>query len=522
MRNNKEYDINECSSRGVCSLPPAIAAMQELTLLFIEQCAYYILRLEKLGGNSENHEIINHIAVLNSINAISEKQLYEILQRNFYLLKNLENTYIKFCKTNNVKCMPIELPIDYDADMPYYKAIATGERLARINNIKNTKKMTDILLVIIKSVCHNLSALINFEEFYNDAYEDILQALNTFNNNKCENNEIEIQITKLAQTDNTIKKMLSTKLQQMYGKPSLVNVSHSSRHGKAILVSGSNFTDLYNILELTKDKDIDVYTHSNLLISHSLKKFREYKNLIGHYGNSTETCILDFGTFPGAILLTKGERNNGEYLYRGRLFSNDYITSSGMIKIENSNYQPVIEAALNAKGFSSGKIKAETSLGFNEDDIIIKFDKISQDLKNGKIKHIYIIGFNAFSEVQKEYFRIFFEELNNDEFALSFYYKSERENVLTVNVGNYAPFASYLLSKLIERCNINKMTFIFTTCDAMTVSSIVMLKHRGAQNIYMTNCSPTVLNPSVFSAFTKKYNVNVASNAQQDIFDMRS
>ena len=74
---------------------------------------------------------------------------------------------------------------------------------------------------------------------------------------------------------------------------------------------------MYNFIGFRKDLNIDVYTHSNLLIAHAFAKFNSYPNLRAHYGDTTENCILDFSTFPGAILLTKNSRNTTEYLYRG-------------------------------------------------------------------------------------------------------------------------------------------------------------------------------------------------------------
>ena len=83
----------------------------------------------------------------------------------------------------------------------------------------------------------------------------------------------------------------------------------------------------------TKDKNIDVYTHGEMIIAHTYPKFREYKHLIGHFGVGVENCLLDFATFPGAILITKYAVENIEYLYRGRLFTMDSFVPKGAIKM---------------------------------------------------------------------------------------------------------------------------------------------------------------------------------------------
>ncbi len=58
MASNNEFlnnysDSNECTSRGVCSISPAISALEDLLLLFLEHAAYYILNLESLGAKNE-------------------------------------------------------------------------------------------------------------------------------------------------------------------------------------------------------------------------------------------------------------------------------------------------------------------------------------------------------------------------------------------------------------------------------------------------------------------------------------
>ena len=320
------------------------------------------------------------------------------------------------------------------------------------------------------------------------------------NHAKINNNELKEQINKFASSDHLLQLEISRLLLTEFGEISKVKVSHSSRKGKAILVSGNNFFDLLKILEETKDKNIDVYTHSNLLITHALKKFSNYKNLQGHYGDNTENSILEFATFPGAILLTKNSRNNTEYLYRGRLFSNDYIVPEGVVKVENDDFTQLIDTANNAKGFSKGKIKEDTTIGYNEEEITNQFDEIVNKLNNKELEKVYIIGMNAHSEIQKEYFHEFFTNMKKNEFAISFSYESKNKNVFTIDVGNYTPLATNILHKFFEKISIDseQIAFFFTTCDVMSISNIIMLKNAGAKNLYMATCPPTLVNPSVF------------------------
>lgn len=531
---NNEYkhnyvDINECTSRGACSISPTIASLEELSMIFLQHLAFYILKLNELGArnNEIQGEIINILASLVTVNEFSENQLFAIVQNEYFMLNNTKKTYENLCKEKNIKPARLKDIEDFNASTTLPKAIALGEKIFLEKFYKKSteeKNLIEILNIITKSVSINLIKLNDFEEIDNEVFHEILTTLDYFNQNKISIQNIKEKITKLSLYDKELQIKICSLLEKNFGKISKNEVSHSTRKGKAILVSGNNFFDLMKILEETKDKDIDIYTHSNLLITHALKKFNDFEHLRGHYGDATENCILDFATFPGSILLTKNARTNNEYLYRGRLFSNDYIVPNGVIKIENDDYTSVIETSLSAKGFSKGKNKSTSIIGYYESEINEKFDQIVSKLNDNSLERLYIIGLDALQETQREYFNDFFSKLHDNEFAISFGYESKKENVLTINIGNYVPLATNILKKLFEKYPLtsDKITFFFTTCDVMTLSSIVTLSSLGAKNIYMAQCQPTLVNPSVYETFNTTFKINTTTTVKEDLNKIRN
>ncbi len=532
--NNNEYkntyiDINECTSRGACSISPTISALQELAIALLQNLAHYILELEELGANNENikYEIITFLASLISINEFNDKQLFDIIQKEYYLLTDAQKTYNEICTKKNIPPKELRRITKLKKETTLSQAIAMGEKIFLDKYKRLTteqKNLITILLIVIKSISLNMIKLCDYNSFDENIYHKILTTLDLFNHHRVSNRKIQETIDELAKLDSALQLKISQLLLDTFGGISKVKVSHSTRKGKAILVSGNNFFDLLKVLECTKDKEIDVYTHSNLLITHALKRFSEFEHLRGHFGNLTENCILDFATFPGSILITKNSKNTSEYLYRGRLFSNDYIVPNGVIKIENDDYSELIDSAENAKGFSKGKIKEDTILGYNEVEIKEKINKIIEKLNNNELEKLYIVGIDAHLELQKEYFNKLFSNLNDSEYVISFSYASERNNVLTIPIGNYIPLATNILSQIFRKYPItsNKLVFFFTTCDVMSISNIITLTNSNAKNIYMDQCSPTIINPSVLDTFRKKYNVTLLTDAEADLKNIRS
>lgn len=526
MLNNKNTDTNECTSRATCTLSPTIAALESLAVMFLKHLSFYLLELKKLGAINVQiqQEIIDILASLVAVNEYSENELYNIVVNEYFILDEVKNTYSKLSKEREMDAKSLILPVEFTEKTTLAQAISMGEKIMLTEEKVSLKKnLLAILLIALQSISINFGNYSKLKDFDTKLFYQIITAINRFNSDDISIKTIKNEIIKIVNSDFELQINLANDFLLHFGDISKVLVSHSTRKGKAILVSGNNFTSLYEVLKLAKENNIDVYTHSNLLIAHALGLFNKFENLQGHFGSKTENCILDFATFPGAILMTKNFRNNTEYLYRGRIFSNDYIVPKGVTKIENNDFSPIIESSLSAKGFSKGKSKEDTLLGYDEPEIVTKFAQIAQKLEVGQISRLYIVGIDALLERETAYYEKFLKCLKDDEFAITFSYDVQRENVLAINVGNFIPLMSRLLSQFFRHADISndKISFFFTTCDVMTLSSIILLASKGAKNIYMSQCVPTIVNPATFNTFINEYNVNITSSPKKDLEKIR-
>ena len=89
-----------------------------------------------------------------------------------------------------------------------------------------------------------------------------------------------------------------------YGHPVPTPVPLGHKQGKAILVSGHDLKDLAMLLEQTKDKGINIYTHGEMLPCHGYPELKKYPHFYGHYGTAWQNQKKEFAEFPGAILMT--------------------------------------------------------------------------------------------------------------------------------------------------------------------------------------------------------------------------
>lgn len=58
------------------------------------------------------------------------------------------------------------------------------------------------------------------------------------------------------------------------------------------------------LLEQTKDKGINIYTHRKMLPAHGYPKLKEYTHLKGNFGTAWQSQQFEFHNIPAPILFT--------------------------------------------------------------------------------------------------------------------------------------------------------------------------------------------------------------------------
>lgn len=514
------FKFNDCIAHGACSVSPNIASLQEIMFILLRQITYYILKLEDLDIDKKDmkYSVIKQIAMLDAAKDLSEEQILNEFSKQYINLVTVHKEYIDICKERKLECKTLKDLLKFSPQTDLSSILKKGEKsfLKKYKDAEiNIKYLSEILYGVLKSVCINLVRLFEFNREYDDAVNSVLTSLNMLNSQRITPAKLKSQIEKLAVVDIELLKLINSIQIESYGEISNTEVSYSTRPHKAIMVSGSNLCDFASVLEQTKDEDIDVYTNGNLLVAHLFPHFREYKNLQGHFGNGITTTILDFATFPGAILLTKNEAQNIEYLYRGRLFTTDEIAPKGVAKIENNDFSPLIESAKQAKGFAKGQKRDSEIIGYDED----KLNELLDNIADNKYEHIFIIGLSNFSPQLNDYFEKFFSLMPKNSVAISFSYNPDKENVFTINLGNDYSLLYGVLHKIFTKIPLtaDNLTLFLTKCDISSLSNIINLKSRGAKDIYLSDCPPMVINPTVLRAFSKLFDVHTLTTPKQDL-----
>ena len=140
---------------------------------------------------------------------------------------------------------------------------------------------------------------------------------------------------------------------ESYGMPEPTKVSLKIEKGPFIVITGHDLKDIKLLLEQTKDKGINIYTHGEMLPAHAYPELKKYPHLKGNFGTAWQNQQKEFDNIPGAILYTTNCLMPVKESYADRVFTTEVVSYPEMVHIgDEKDFTPVIEKALALGGYS--------------------------------------------------------------------------------------------------------------------------------------------------------------------------
>lgn len=526
--NQKSQESNECISRGVCSVSPSLSYLQEVILSYFKELVFYLIKLREYGITNDKIKdtVLSVLSTLIIGVNYEESQFFKLVTTLYNDVLQAKELYISICEKNNITpCYPSSVykkaPKRCLSD-----AIRLGQKLYTKKIEKYSieqKNLYDLIFNIAKSVCISMTELEELGISNDEPYNVLLNISNLQNYKADILEDLFPIIKKIIDLDHELSIKLHEAKIERYGEIIPTQVPVIVKENKAILVSGSNLRDLELLLEATKDRGIDVYTHGHLIIAHAFPKFRKYTHMVSHYGSGSETYLFDFTSFPGAIFMTKHSMQRVDSLYRSRIFTTDTIAPKGVMIIKDYNFEPLISSALSAKGFRKFQDKGVVKVGLDEKNVTNKIIEISEKVKKGEIKKFVILGHSDnTSKLQKDYFEGFLKLLPEDCFLLSmstFSHASiENENILQVESDYGLPAIYKALDIVTEKNKIRELipSIFFTKCELNTLLNAIYFNQIGTKDIYFPECSPNLFNPSFINTVRDNFGLKQLTNPEAD------
>ena len=119
-----------------------------------------------------------------------------------------------------------------------------------------------------------------------------------------------------------------------YGDPEPVEVPLTIEKGPFIVVSGHDLYDMKCLLEQTKDKGINIYTHSEMLPAHGYPELKQkYPHLKGNFGTAWQNQQTEFEDIPAPILFTTNCIMPLRESYSDRVFTTSVVSYPGIVTL---------------------------------------------------------------------------------------------------------------------------------------------------------------------------------------------
>ena len=318
-----------------------------------------------------------------------------------------------------------------------------------------------------------------------------------------------------------------------YGHPEPTVVRVTPVKGKAIVVSGHDLKDLDALLKQTEGTGVNVYTHGEMLPCHGYPGLKKYKHLVGNYGGAWQDQKAEFDAFPGAILMTTNCIQKPAESYSSRIFTAGLVAWPGVTHISDGNFQPVIDAALAADGFTEDAPEKTIMVGFARNAVLGVADKVIEAVKGGDIRHFFLIGGCDGAKPGRNYYTDLAQAVPDDCVILTLACGKYRFNkldfgdiggiprLLDIGQCNDAHSAVQIAVALAGAfdCGVNDLplSMILSWYEQKAVAILLSLLHLGIQNIRIGPSLPAFITPPVLNVLVEKFNIAPVTTPEEDL-----
>jgi len=327
---------------------------------------------------------------------------------------------------------------------------------------------------------------------------------------------------------------------ESYGTPVPTTVPLTIEKGPFIVVSGHDLHDLKLLLEQTKDKGVNIYTHSEMLPAHGYPKLKEYHHLKGNFGTGWQSQQFEFHNIPAPILFTTNCLMPVRQSYADRVFTTSVVSYPELIHIgEDKDFTPVIEKALACGGYKEDEPLtginggATVTTGFAHGTVLASAGKIVDLVKNGKIKHFFLVGGCDGAAPGRSYYTEFAKKTPMDTIILTLACGKYRINdldlgeieglprIMDMGQCNDAYSAIKVAVALAEAfdCGVNDLplSMVLSWYEQKAVCILLTLLYLGIENILLGPTIPAFISPNVLNVLVEKYHIAPISTPEEDL-----
>lgn len=322
-------------------------------------------------------------------------------------------------------------------------------------------------------------------------------------------------------------------------KPQKVNVNR--RKGPFIIVSGHDLKDLKMLLEQTEGTGVNVYTHGEMLPAHGYPELNKYEHLVGNFGSAWQNQQKEFDNINGCILMTTNCLMRPRESYKDRIYSTNVVGWDGVKHINTKedgtkDFSEIIEKAIELGGFKEDEEKKEIIVGFARNSTLSHAEDIVNYVKNGDIRHFFLIGGCDGARPGRNYYTEIAEKVPSDCIILTLACGKYRFNKLKFGDINGIPrlldvgqcndaysavrIATTLADAFDTDVNGLPLSIVLSWYEQKAVADLLALLSLGVKGIYLGPTLPAFLSPNVLQYLVDTFDLRPISTPDDDLNSM--
>lgn len=524
-----------CTKSGVCGKTPEIANLQDLLIYQLKGISCYAKELMEKGQvidkdvvefvenslfttlTNVNFDVQSHLNLLKESQGIKETLRNKATEKDYpdCATYNLSETKEQMLK-DAVKA-GIMYDQDLDADIRSLrwtivyglKGISAYGHQARFLNYKSDQVDNFYFL--------GLEATTNDELTVEDLIRMTMRT-----------GEMSVEVMKILDNANTTT----------YKHPTPHKVNVNKKKGPFIVVSGHDLKDLEMLLEQTKDKGINIYTHGEMLPAHGYPSLKKYNHLVGNFGSAWQNQQKEFDNIPGCILMTTNCLMRPRETYKDRIFSTNVVGWDGVQHVKlmedgTKDFSEIINKALELGGYQEEEEVKEILVGFGHDATLSHAGAIVEAVKEGKLRHFFLIGGCDGARPGRNYYTEFAEKVPEDCVILTLACGKYRFNkldfgtvaglprLLDVGQCNDAYSAVRIATALADAfdtdVNSLPLTIVLSWYEQKAVADLLALLSLGIKGMYLGPSLPAFISPNVLQYLVDTFEIKPISTADEDL-----
>ena len=521
-----------CTVSGVCGKKPEVAAMQDL-LIYVTKGLSAVTTALRNEGKAISKEI-NHLVTMNLFITITNANFDRkaIIAAIKITLKAKEEQLERLDSKEGLTEAALWNGDEAEFDE---KAQNVGVLATENEDIRSLRELITYGLKGLAAYSKHANALIQDNE---DVDTFIQKALTKIQDDSLSADDLVALTLETGKFGVEGMALLDKANSDTYGNPEITTVEIGVRKNPGILISGHDLRDLEMLLEQTKDKGVDVYTHSEMLPGHYYPAFKKYPHLAGNYGNAWWKQKDEFESFNGPILMTTNCIVPPKDSYKDRLWTTGSAGYPGCRHIEGEygqekDFSAIIEQAKKCPPPTEIE-KGTITGGFAHEQVFALAEPIVNAVKSGDIRKFVVMGGCDGRHKNRDYYTEFAKALPKDVVILTTGCAKYRYNKL--NLGDIQGIPRVLdagqcndsyslalialkLKEIFELEDINDLPIAFNIAwyEQKAVIVLLALLYLGVKNIHLGPTLPAFLSPNVTKVLVENFGINGITTVDEDL-----